>query len=264
MLFLRVWGQDPICSSTGFWSTLPRRKDGQFRSGGLLVGDRPFLFGVASSFRRRPAHEAIVLYSVVSHGFHRPMEPVAPSVPSIKTSSLAIWSLVLGILAVVLVCVGPLFAIPAVICGHLAYSRVKRSGGTLKGDGLALGGLITGYIALALALVLIPMMAAILIPNYVNVRETDQQTKCLNNLRRIDGAKQVWALQNNKGTNSTPTMQDLTPFLKGNAALRCPAGGTYSINRIGVVPTCSIPSHDLFNPGSTIQEILNDTTNSSR
>jgi general secretion pathway protein G len=195
------------------------------------------------------------------------MEPALPTVTSTKASSLAIWSLVLGILGMVLlvVCIGPLFAIPAIICGHVAYSRVKRSGGALKGEGIALGGLITGYVCLALALVWIPLMAAIAIPNFVKARETAQKYGCINNLRRIEGAKEVWALQNNKGTNSTPTMQDLTPFLKGNVAtLRCPAGGTYAINSVGVPPSCTIPSHDLFNPGSTIQEILNDKTNSAR
>jgi competence protein ComGC len=191
------------------------------------------------------------------------MEPVPPNLPSVKTSSLAIWSLVLAILGIVLVvvCIGPLFAIPAIICGHIAYSRIRRSSGMLKGEGLALGGLITGYVTLALTLLLIP----IAIPNFVKAREAAQKTACLNNLRRIDGAKQIWALEKNKDTNSTPTMQDLSPFLKGDLAkLRCPAGGTYAINRVGVPPTCTISSHDLFNPGSTIQEILNDRTNSAR
>jgi competence protein ComGC len=194
-------------------------------------------------------------------------ESSMPPIPTVKTSPLAIWSLVLGILAVVLVivCIGPLFAIPAIICGHLAYSRVRRSGGLLKGEGMALGGLICGYVSVALALVWIPMMAAIAIPNFVKARETAQKNACINNLRRIDGAKQVWALQNNKDTNSTPTMQDLAPYLKGNvASLHCLAGGTYTINKVGEPPTCSIPSHELFSPGSTIQELLQDRTNSAR
>ena len=42
-----------------------------------------------------------------------------------------------------------LFAIPAVICGHVALGRIKRSGGTLAGEGLAQAGLITGYVTLA-------------------------------------------------------------------------------------------------------------------
>lgn len=207
----------------------------------------------------------ITLYSAVSERFDGQMEPVSPTVPAPKTSPLAIWSLVLGILGVVLflVCIGPLFAIPAIICGHLAHSQVKRSGGTLTGGGIALGGLITGYVGIGLAMVWIPTMAAIALPNFLKARETAQQKICINNLRRIDGAKQVWAFQNHKDTNSTPTMQDLNPFLKGNVtSLRCPAGGTYSINKIGDTPTCSISSHWIPNPGATIQELQNDKTNS--
>lgn len=195
------------------------------------------------------------------------MEPALPTTLSPRPSALAIWSLVLGILGVVLlvVCIGPLCAIPAIICGHMAYSRIKRSGGALTGEGMALAGLITGYIGIAIGVVLIPFMLAIFVPNFVKARETAQKNLCIKNLRRIEGAKEVWALQNNKDTNNTPTMQELTPFFKGvTNRIRCPAGGIYSINRVGQPPTCSIASHDLFNPGATIQEILNDRTNSTR
>src|SRR5258708_23267703 len=106
------------------------------------------------------------------------MATEAPSPPPLgrKTSPLAIWSLVLGCLGIVLllVCIGPLFAIPAVICGHLAYSRIKRSAGALSGEGMALGGLITGYISIGLSVFLIPIMVAIAIPNFVKARQTAQ------------------------------------------------------------------------------------------
>ena len=120
------------------------------------------------------------------------LEPVEPTISATKTSPLAVWSLVLGILGVVLlvVCIGPLFAIPGIICGHMAYSRIKRSGGVLTGEGMALGGLITGYISIALALVWIPLMAAIAVPNFVKAREIAQRNACINNLRLIDSTKQ--------------------------------------------------------------------------
>src|SRR5436190_14540936 len=194
------------------------------------------------------------------------MEPLPPPLPSAKTSSLAIWSLVLAILGMVLlvVCIGPLFAIPAVICGHMAYSRVKRSGGALKGEGIALGGLITGYVSLGLALFLVPMMAAIAIPNFVKAREVAQKNACINNLRRIEGAKEVWALRN-PGSTNPPTMQDLTPYLKGNVTnLDCPAGGTYTIDVVGEPPRCSIPKHRLGDSGASIQELLYSKTNYTR
>jgi hypothetical protein len=160
---------------------------------------------------------------------------------------LAIWSLVCGILAILLsvVCIGPLFSIPAVICGHLAYGRIRRSAGALSGEGLALGGLITGYMGFALIPV-IGLLAAIAIPNFVKARTTAQMHACINNLRQIEGAKETWAVEHKKETTDTPTAQDLDPYIKaGFNRLKCPAGGMYTINSVGKKPTCSIPNHQL-------------------
>jgi hypothetical protein len=170
---------------------------------------------------------------------------VTPAQP--RNSGLAIWSLVCGILAIVLsvVCIGPLFAIPAVICGHMAYGRIRRSDGALSGEGLALGGLITGYLGLAL-IPIIGILAAIAVPNFVKARTTAQMNACISNLRQIDGAKQTWANEHKKEAADTPTTQDLEGYLKrGFASLRCPAGGTYTLNPVGEKPTCSIPKHRL-------------------
>jgi hypothetical protein len=173
----------------------------------------------------------------------------APPVSTIpdqpRNCGLAVWSLVLGILALVLVCIGPLFAIPAVICGHMAYSRIKRSAGALSGGGLALGGLITGYLSIAL-IPLIGMMAAIAIPNFVKARNTAQMNMCISNLQQIEGAKQQWALENKKEPTDTPTAQELDKYLHTSfTTLKCPAGGVYTINAVGQKPTCSIPQHEL-------------------
>ena len=50
--------------------------------------------------------------------------PLPGKAPQPKTSALAIWSLVLGILS--LSCFSILSAIPGVICGHKALSKIKR------------------------------------------------------------------------------------------------------------------------------------------
>ena len=70
-----------------------------------------------------------------------------PVQPQPKTSALAVWSLVLGVLS--LMCFSILAAIPGVICGHKAISRIGKSGGGLSGKGLAIAGLVTGYIGIA-------------------------------------------------------------------------------------------------------------------
>ena len=174
-----------------------------------------------------------------------PPVPLAEAQP--KKCGLAIWSLVCGILAIALsvACIGPVFSIPAVICGHLAYSRIRRSAGALSGEGLALGGLITGYMGIAL-IPIIGLMATIAIPNFVKARTTAQTNFCISNLRQIDGAKQLWAMEHKKEATDTPTAQELEVYLKkGFGALKCPAGGTYRINAVGEKPTCSIPGHQL-------------------
>ena len=66
-----------------------------------------------------------------------------------RTSSLAVASLCLGIGSwVLLPFVG---AIAAVILGHMARTEIAKNPSQIEGDGLAIGGLVTGYANLALS-----------------------------------------------------------------------------------------------------------------
>jgi len=67
------------------------------------------------------------------------------------TDGFAIASLVLSILSIFL---GPLGCVPGIICGHIARARIRRNP-NLGGDGLALAGLIVGYLFLALIVVMV-------------------------------------------------------------------------------------------------------------
>ena len=66
-----------------------------------------------------------------------------------KTSGAAIASLVCGILGFL---TGPITGIPALITGHIARNKIRNSGGTLAGSGMALTGLILGYTSTVLVL----------------------------------------------------------------------------------------------------------------
>jgi len=68
---------------------------------------------------------------------------------------------------------------------------------------------------------------------------------CINNLRTIAGAKDQWALENKKGTGDLVNAQDIQPYLRNNAIPVCPLGGTYTLNAVGALPTCTIPGHVL-------------------
>src|SRR5438105_282124 len=81
-----------------------------------------------------------------------PTPPVSQPIP--RTAPIAIWSLVLTVLS--FTCGWLFTAIPAVICGHIARSKIRKSGGALRGKGIATAGLILGYIALTLGVMGIP------------------------------------------------------------------------------------------------------------
>jgi general secretion pathway protein G len=65
------------------------------------------------------------------------------------SSGLATASLVCGILGFF---TGGLTGLIAVILGHIALLKIRRSGGTVEGRGLAIGGLVTGYLSCLLVL----------------------------------------------------------------------------------------------------------------
>lgn len=77
-----------------------------------------------------------------------------------RTSSMAIVSLIFGILAYVfLPFIGALIA---VICGHSARAEIRRAPpGSIDGDGLALAGLILGWIQLAFSVIAVAFIILI-------------------------------------------------------------------------------------------------------
>jgi hypothetical protein len=83
---------------------------------------------------------------------------VAQTVP--RTPPVAIWSLILAVLS--FTCGWLLTAIPAVICGHIASAKIRKSGGTLGGRGIATTGLVLGYIALVLGIMGIPLLVSMI------------------------------------------------------------------------------------------------------
>ncbi len=66
-----------------------------------------------------------------------------------QTSALAITSLVSGLLGwTFLPLVG---SVVAIITGHMARSEIRQANGQLEGDGLAIAGLVLGWIVVAVS-----------------------------------------------------------------------------------------------------------------
>jgi hypothetical protein len=77
-----------------------------------------------------------------------PPPPAIPSATTRPTSTLAVISLVAGITSWLLL---PFVAgLAAVTCGHMARAEIRRSNGALDGDGLAITGLVLGWINVVL------------------------------------------------------------------------------------------------------------------
>jgi len=94
-------------------------------------------------------------------------------------------------------------------------------------------------IELMIVVLIISVLLAVAIPNYVNARTKSQTTACLRNLARLDMAKEHWAMANKAVDGIPVTMGDLvTDFLKDEPV--CPAGGTYDPQPVGLRPLCSI------------------------
>jgi hypothetical protein len=72
--------------------------------------------------------------------------------PAAPTNGLAIASLVCGILAVMSCHVGGLMGLPAVICGHMALSAIRNSAIPMGGRGMAIAGLVMGYLGILFSL----------------------------------------------------------------------------------------------------------------
>ena len=104
-------------------------------------------------------------------------------------------------------------------------------------------------VEIMIVVAIIGLLAAIAVPSYSHARERARLTACIANLRQIDGAMQLWALENKKDAGDPVTGADIRPFLKHEVT--CPSGGTtfddsYALASVEQSPTCKRqPAHKL-------------------
>jgi prepilin-type processing-associated H-X9-DG protein len=147
-----------------------------------------------------------------------PPIPVASPPAVAKVSGLAIASLVLGILG--LVTFG-LTGIVGIVLGIIALVKVGHSQGRLKGSGLAIAGIcVSGFM-----LLILPVMAAMLLPALAKAKQRAQAINCMNNVKQLNLALIMYA--SDHGDRLPPADQwcDLIrPYTGGSTAMfHCPA-----------------------------------------
>lgn len=94
-------------------------------------------------------------------------------------------------------------------------------------------------VEIMIVVLIIGILLAIAVPNFIKARETSRAKSCQSNLKQIDAAKEQWAMDNKMNTGDVPGWGDLVPdYMKKQP--ECPSGGTYTIAGVGTDPTCSV------------------------
>jgi prepilin-type N-terminal cleavage/methylation domain-containing protein len=91
---------------------------------------------------------------------------------------------------------------------------------------------------------IIGFLAGLGIPSLMRARAKTQETRCIDNLRLMSGAKDQWAVENYANNGDPCTETDVTPYFKRGFPT-CPANGQYTVADVGEDPTCNIAGHTI-------------------
>ncbi len=104
-------------------------------------------------------------------------------------------------------------------------------------------------IEIMIVVLIIGILLAIAIPNFMTARDTSRANACISNLEEISAAKQEYAMDQRLTNSAVPTQSELVPTYINHWPL-CPSQGTYTINAVSVDPTCSVGgTHSLTTVG---------------
>jgi hypothetical protein len=149
--------------------------------------------------------------------------------PVMRTSVLAVMSMICGVFSITLLIPG-VAGIAAVVCGHLARGRVRRSKGWLLGEGMATAGLVTGYLGLFLVLlaglfILALLLAGQALPFFGQAQMEAKRVQSMGQARDIVAACQAYA-RDHQGA-FPKTLELLVPkYLPDRQILVCPLSGS--------------------------------------
>src|SRR6187397_2595849 len=85
-------------------------------------------------------------------------------------------------------------------------------------------------VEIMIVVLIIGILLAIAVPNFIKARETSRSKSCVANLKQIEAAKEQWCMDNKQSATATPGTADLygtTAYVKNTPG--CPSGGTYTI-----------------------------------
>lgn len=146
-----------------------------------------------------------------------PSPPPVPGAAPSRTSAMAVTSLVLGILGL-FTCGST--ALIGLIFGIISLIKIKNNRETLKGDGLALAGIIVS----AVFLLMVPIFAAMLLPVLASAKARAQTINCVSNERILAlGVKMYAADHTNQLPPSATWCDAIQSYVGMPRVFKCPA-----------------------------------------
>jgi prepilin-type N-terminal cleavage/methylation domain-containing protein len=100
-------------------------------------------------------------------------------------------------------------------------------------------------VEIMIVVLIIGILVAIAVPNFVRARESARARACVANLKQIDSAKEQYAMDQKLAQGATmPALSVLcgagtTTYIKGGTPT-CASSGSYTIGNLGTDPVCSI------------------------
>ena len=141
---------------------------------------------------------------------------------------LAVASLVCGCL-VFIPAVGVLFAIAALVMGIMAYARISRHDSGLKGEGLAIAGIVLGAVGLVVGFILL-MLMLIAIPGLMRARSVANEQTAESHMESLGIALEQYAVtQGHYPASEEALIEEVAPFLDEPYDGRTIIGYTYSV-----------------------------------
>ena len=133
-----------------------------------------------------------------------------------KTSGLAIASLVTSLLGLGLV---------GIVCGHIALSKIKRSAGVLTGGGMAVAGLVLGYVQIVLVVAMLPIL-------FIGARawkKGSDRAACIIHQRNVQQAVRSYQAANHLKPGARIDWSQVSLPVGSAITEACPAGGEYLV-----------------------------------
>ena len=99
-------------------------------------------------------------------------------------------------------------------------------------------------VEIMIVVLIIGILMAIAVPNFVQARSTSRRNACVSSLKHLDSRKEEFAMDNNLDNGAAIAWANIVPqYLKSQPT--CPSNGTYALGVIGTNPTCTVATHTI-------------------